>query len=179
MIHRKNSLSLYLAAFLIAVATAAAGVARAADGPRLTKEEALKLQDSFQRSVVAADGAALDKLMAADCTFIHANALQQSKEQFMGMLKSGAMKVSEFKSSSQAVTLFHGGAIVISVIDWGMMPPHGAANAHPMILPMRISDVWAHTDAGWQLILEQDTSLPQGGGMRPGGGHQASPGAPR
>ncbi|MGH7225945.1 MAG: hypothetical protein ACRELF_22230, partial [Gemmataceae bacterium] len=76
-------------------------------------------------------------------------------------------------------TLFRGGAIVISVIDWGMVPPHGAANTRPMILPMRISDVWAHTDAGWQLILEQDTSLPQRGGMRPGGGHQASSGAPR
>ncbi|MGH9716056.1 MAG: nuclear transport factor 2 family protein [Candidatus Acidiferrales bacterium] len=160
MIHRKNPLPLYFAAFLVAVAMVASGAARAANGPRLSKEEALKLQDRFQSAVVAADGATLNKLMARDCTFIHANAMQQTKEQFMGMLKSGAMKVSEFKSSSQAVSLFHGGAIVISVIDWGMMPPHGAANAHPMILPMRISDVWAHTDAGWQLILEQDTSLP-------------------
>lgn len=175
---RKNSFALYLGMFVTAAAMLGAGAVRAADGPRLTKDEALKLQDSFQSAVVAADSAKLDKLMADDCTFIHGNAMQQTKAQFMGMLTSGNMKVSEFKSSSQQVTLFHGGAIVISVIDWGMMPPGGGADAHPMVLPMRISDVWVHTRAGWQLVLEQDTTLPQQrGGMRPGGGH--GPGAPQ
>lgn len=177
MKQRRNSLVLYFGIFLIAAGTFGAGALRAANAPRLSKAEALKLQDEFQSAVVSADSATLDKLMTDDCTFIHANALQQTKEQFMGMLKSGAMKVSEFKSSSQAVTPFHGGAIVISVIDWGMVPPHGAANARTMILPMRISDVWVHTDAGWQLILEQDTSLPRPGGTRPAGSHPAPSGA--
>jgi hypothetical protein len=174
--HSKNSVALYFAIFVIAAAMLGASAARAADG-QLTKDEALKLQDSFQNAVVAADSAKLDKLMAADCTFIHGNAMQQSKTQFMGMLTSGTMKVTEFKSSSQQVTLFHGGAVVISVIDWGMLPPRGGANAHPMILPMRISDVWVHTGAGWQLVLEQDTTLPQPGGSRAGGGHAAPSGA--
>lgn len=163
----KNSLALYFGVFLIAAAMLGSGAVRAADGPQLTKDDALKLQDDFQSAVVAADSATLDKLMAGDCTFIHGNAMQQTKEQFMGMLKSGAMKVSEFKSHSQDVVLFRGGAIVISVIDWGMTPPNGAENAHPMVLPMRISDVWIHTSAGWQLLLEQDTTLPQHAGMRP------------
>jgi ketosteroid isomerase-like protein len=166
---RKNSLALYFAISLIFAAVLGAGAVRAADAPQLTKDEALKLQDSFQSAVVAADSAALDKLMAEDCTFIHGNAMQQTKAQFIGMLKGGAMKVTEFKSSSQQVILFNGGAIVISVVDWGMMPPHAAPDASPMVLPMRISNVWVHTGAGWQLILEQDTSLPQRGGMRRGG----------
>jgi Domain of unknown function (DUF4440) len=165
----KNSLALYFGIFLIAAATLGSGAVRAADGPQLTKDEALKLQDDFQSAVVAADSATLDKLMADNCTFIHGNAMQQSKTQFMGMLTSGAMKVSEFKSHSQEVVPFRGGAIVISVIDWGMMPPHAAPNAHPMVLPMRISDVWVHTGSGWQLLLEQDTTLPQRGGAGPGG----------
>jgi ketosteroid isomerase-like protein len=174
----KNSLALYLGIFVIAAAMLDAGAVRAADGPQITKDEAVKLQDSFQNAVVAADSAKLDKLMADDCTFIHGNAMQQTKSQFMGMLTSGNMKVTEFKSSSQQVTLFHGGAIVISVIDWGMLPPRGGANAHPMVLPMRISDVWVHTGAGWQLVLEQDTTLPQAAGMRPVGS-QAAPSAPK
>lgn len=168
MNQRKNSLVLHFSIFLVAAAMLGAGAVRAAEGPQLTKEHALKLQDEFQRAVVAADSAALDKLMADDCTFIHGNAMQQTKAQFMGMLKSGAMKVSEFKSSSQQVILFHGGAIVISVVDWGMAPPHAAPNAPPMVLPMRISNVWVRTGAGWQLILEQDTSLPQRRGGRMG-----------
>jgi len=164
---QKNSLARYFGAFVIAATLLGAGAVRAANSAQLTKEEALKLQDDFQSAVVAADSAILDKLMAGNCTFIHGNAMQQTKAQFMGMLTSGAMKVSEFKSSSQDVVLFHGGAIVISVIDWGMAPPHAAPNAHPMVLPMRISDVWVHTGDGWQLILEQDTTLPQRAGMRP------------
>jgi ketosteroid isomerase-like protein len=177
--HGKRSLARYFGIFVIAAAMLGAGTARAADGPQISKEEALKLQDSFQSAVVAADAAKLDKLMAEDCTFIHGNAMQQTKAEFMGMLTSGKMKVSEFKSSSQQVTLFHGGAIVISVIDWGMLPPGGGANAHPMVLPMRISDVWVHTGAGWQLVLEQDTTLPQRGGMGAGGGHMPGHGAPQ
>lgn len=161
----KNSLTLCFAASLIFAATLGASAARAANGPRLSKAEALKLQDDFQAAVVKSDAATLGKLMADDCTFIHGNAMQQTKSQFMAMLTSGTMKVTEFKSSSQQVVPFNGGAIVISVIDWGMQPPRGGANAHPMILPMRISDVWVHTGAGWQLILEQDTTLPQRRGL--------------
>jgi ketosteroid isomerase-like protein len=172
-------LGLYFGIFLIAGAMLGAGAVRAADGPRLTKEEALKLQDEFQSAVVAADGAALDKLMANDCIFIHGNAMMQTKPEFTGALTSGAMKVTEFKSSSRDVTLFNGGAIVVSVVDWGMAPPRAATNANPMILHMRISNVWVHTEAGWQLVLEQDTSLPQRGGMRPVGGHIGAPGPPK
>jgi hypothetical protein len=163
----------------ITAAIFGAGAVRSADGAQLTKTEALKLQDSFQSAVVAADSAKLDKLMADDCTFIHGNAMQQTKAQFVGMLTSGAMKVTEFKSSSQQVILFHGGAIVISVIDWGMLPPRGPKGAHPMVLPMRISDVWVHTNAGWQLLLEQDTTLPQGAGTRPGDGRNGASGGPK
>lgn len=169
-LHMKSIL-LQFSIILIAAAMLGAGAVRAADGPRLTKEEALKLQDSFQSAVVAADSVKLGKLMADDCTFIHGNAMQQNKTQFMGMLTSGSMKVTEFKSSSRQVTLFNGGAVVISVIDWGMLPPRGGPNAHPMVLPMRISDVWVHTGAGWQLMLEQDTTLPQPAGPRPVGNH--------
>jgi Domain of unknown function (DUF4440) len=173
-----DSLAWYVGIFLIVGVMLGAGVARAADGPQLTKADALKLQDDFQNAVVAADSATLDKLMAGDCIFIHGNAMQQTKAQFIGMLKGGAMKVTEFKSSSQDVVPFNGGAIVISVVDWGMLPPRGAMNAGPMVLHMRISDVWAHTAAGWQLILEQDTTLAQPGGMRPVGSRAAPSGAP-
>ncbi|GEM_PF-2279517 len=180
MTHRyRNSFARCFGILAITAAMFGAGAVRAADGAQLTKAEALQLQDSFQSAVVAADSAKLNKLMADDCTFIHGNAMQQTKAQFVAMLTSGAMKVTEFKSSSQQVILFHGGAIVISVIDWGMLPPRGPQGAHPMILPMRISDVWVHTSAGWQLLLEQDTTLPQRAGTQPAGSHPGASGAPK
>ncbi len=176
---RKSSLRVCFGIFLIVASMLGAGAVRAADGPQLSKEEAVKLQDEFQRAVVAADGAALDKLMANDCLFIHGNGMTQGKAAFTGALTSGAMKVTEFKSTSPEVILFNGGAIVSSVADWGMLPPRGAANAKPMVLHMRISQVWVRTASGWQLILEQDTGLPQPGGLRPVGDHPAPSGAPK
>jgi hypothetical protein len=95
------------------------------------------------------------------------------------MLTSGRMKVTEFKSASPQVILFDGGAIVTSVADWGMLPPRGPKGAKPMVLHMRISQVWVRTAAGWQMVLEQDTTLPQEGGARPAGGHAATPDPPK
>lgn len=171
----------FIAAAVAAILFAGAvfpAVARA-DAQQLTKEEALSLQGQFRRATVAADAAALDKLMAPDCIFIHGNGMMQTKAVFTHMLTSGAMKVTEFKSTSPQVISFDGGAIVTSLADWGMLPPRGPKGASPMVLHMRISQVWVHTAAGWQMILEQDTRLPQGGGMRRAGGHPTPAGAPK
>lgn len=179
---RTCSFALYFSAALVSVLLITGAIFQAsarADAPQLTKEKALSLQAQFRRATVAADAGALDKLMAPDCIFIHGNGMMQSKAVFTRMLTSGAMKVTEFKSTSPQVILFDGGAIVTSLADWGMLPPRGPKGANPMVLHMRISQVWVHTAAGWQMILEQDTTLPQGGGMRPGGGRPASSGAPK
>jgi hypothetical protein len=155
---------------LIAVAFGASARAANADGPsdspQLTKDEALKLTNEFQKATVAGDAAALGKLMADDCIFIHGNGLVQNKSVFTGMLTSGRMKVTSWDMKSPSVMLFHGGAIVTGVSEWDMMPPGGAANASPMVLHLHVSQVWVHTAAGWQLILDQDTSITQPAGAR-------------
>jgi hypothetical protein len=176
---RNSSFRLYFGIFLFAASMLGATAVHAADGPQLTKDEALKLQEQFQRAVVAADGATLDKLMANDCIFIHGNGMMQDKAAFAEALTNGSMKVTEFKSTSPVVISFSGGAIVTSLADWGMLPPRGAMNAKPMVLHMRISQVWVHTVSGWQMILEQDTGLPQPSGLRPVESHPAPPGAPK
>lgn len=162
-----------LTAFIFgAGAVRAANAGAGGDSPQLTKSEALKLTGEFQKATVAADAATLEKLMAPDCIFIHGNGMVQSKAVFTGMLTSGRMKVTSWDMKSPNVILFDGGAIVTGVSDWDMMPPGGSANASPMVLHLHVSQVWAHTSAGWQLILDQDTSIAQPGGMRPGGSHR-------
>ena len=177
----KNSLALYFGVLMIAAAMLGAGAVRAADGPQLTKDEALKLTNEFQRATVAGDAAALGRLMADDCIFIHGNGMVQSKEVFTGMLSSGRMKVTSWDMKSPNVILFDGGAIVTGVSEWDMMPPGGSTNANPMVLHLHVSQVWARTAAGWQLILDQDTSITQPGGprMQPLGDHAAPSGAPK
>ncbi len=181
---RTKLFALYFSIALMAVAFGtgalrSANAAQRGDSPQLTKDEALKLMNEFQRATVAADATALDKLMADDCTFIHGNGLVQSKAVFTGMLSSGRMKVTSWDMKSPNVILFDGGAIVTGESEWDMLPPGGSANANPMVLHLRVSQIWAHTAIGWQLILDQDTSIAQPGGMRPAGSHAAPSGAPK
>lgn len=180
---RMKSLSLFFTAALVAVALLGARAVRAAraagDSPQLTKEEALNLHDQFQKATVAADAASLDKLMADGCIFIHGNGMVQSKAVFTSMLKSGRMKVTSWDMKSPEVMLFNGGAIVTGLSDWTMEPPPGSASATPMVLHLRVSQIWVHTSKGWQLILDQDTAVSQPGGLRPVGSRAAPSGAPK
>jgi hypothetical protein len=175
-----NSRALYFCAALL-MATFMGGTAiRAANAggsAQLTKNEALKLTNDFQKATVAGDAATLDKLMANDCIFIHGNGMVQSKAVFTSMLTSGRMKVTSWDMKSPDVMLFNGGAIVTGESEWVMAPPPGSASTNPMSLHLRVSQIWVHTAKGWQLILDQDTSIAQPQGMRPVGSHSAPGGA--
>lgn len=173
--------ALYFGVALMAAlfSVSAVRVAGRSDSGQLTKDEALKLTSEFQKATVAADAATLDKLMADDCIFIHGNGMVQNKSVFTGMLTSGRMKVTSWDMKSPDVILFDGGAIVTGVSEWDMMPPGGSANANPMALHLRVSQIWAHTATGWQLILDQDTSIAQPGGLRPVGANATPSGAPK
>lgn len=179
---RTDSLALNFSAAIVAIiltAGALCPVAVRADSARLTKAEALKLHEEFQKATVDADAATLDKLMAPDCIFIHGNGMVQNKAVFTGMLKSGRMKVRSWDMKSPEVMLFNGGAIVTGVSDWVMDAPPGSANRGPMTLHLRVSQIWVHTEAGWKLILDQDTSIAQPPGMRPAGANGAPSSAPK
>lgn len=172
---RTKSLALYFSAALLMAVFFGIGAVRAANAARgsaqLTKDEALKLTNDFQKATVGAEAATLDKLMADDCIFIHGNGMVQTKAVFTSMLTSGRMKVTSWDMKSPNVMLFNGGAIVTGESDWVMMPPGGSASANPMTLHLRVSQIWVHTAKGWQLILDQDTSIAQPAGMRPAGSH--------
>ncbi|MDE3108701.1 MAG: nuclear transport factor 2 family protein [Acidobacteriota bacterium] len=175
-------LALYFSTAIVATILTAGvvcpGLTRA-DSSQLTKAEALKLHDQFQKATVEGDAATLDKLMAADCIFIHGNGMVQTKAVFTDMLKSGRMKVTSWDMKSPEVILFDGGAIVTGVSDWVMDAPPGSGNRGPMTLHLRVSQIWAHTSEGWQLILDQDTSIAQPPGMRPAAANAAPSAAPK
>jgi len=151
---RSGSLLLRIAAAAAAIALVAAAAPRAQG-----QDEVLKLQKQFQDACVAADGSTLTKLMADDAIFIHGNAAVQTKAQFIDAITSGQLAVSQYDLKDPKVLMFDGGAVVSGLVDFGFRPPPGSQNP-PRVLHMRGSAVWAHTSAGWRLILDQDTPVP-------------------
>jgi ketosteroid isomerase-like protein len=153
----------------VAVALAAASMgaarpapARPADGAAQAVSSAdsqvLDLQKKFQDACVAADGAALGRLMADDAIFIHGNAAVQSKSEFIAAITSGQLAVGQYDLHDPKVIMFQGGAIVSGLIDFGFRTPPGSTNP-PRVLHMRGSSVWVQTPAGWRLVLDQDTPV--------------------
>jgi hypothetical protein len=156
---RTAALALLVALF---VATFAAISARAqtddAKGP-LTESDVLALQKKFQDAGIHPDMPTLSALIADNATFIHDSGLVQTKAQFINSITSGQMKALSYKMKDAKVVFFRGGAIVLAVDDLTVAPPRNAPSGAARLLHLRISTVWLRKLDGWQIILNQGTSL--------------------
>ena len=150
-------------ALLLIVACMAATSARAqtddAKGA-LNAAQILALQKKFQDAGITADMPTLSALVADNATFVHASGLVQTKAEFINSITSGEMKVINYKITESKVVFFKGGAIVLAVDDATVAPSRKTASGSaPRQLHMRISTVWLRKLDGWQIILNQGTSL--------------------
>lgn len=122
------------------------------------QDEVVSMQKRFSDACVAADGAALNRLMADNAVFVHGNGAMQSKSEFIDAITTGKLGVSQYDLKDPKVVEFQGGAIVTGLVDFGIKPPAGSA-APPRVLHFRGSAVWLHSSSGWHLIFDQDTTL--------------------
>ena len=122
------------------------------------QDEVLNLQKKFQAATVSGDAAAVGSVMADDAIFIHGNAAMQSKAEFLAGIKNGQLAFSAYDLSDPKVVMFKGGAIVTGIVDITFKARPNAPGA-PRALHMRGSSVWLHGQAGWKLILDQDTPI--------------------
>jgi hypothetical protein len=121
-----------------------------------TEAQVLDLQKRFQDASVAVDTATISSLMADDAIFVHGSGVAQTKAEYIASLTTGQMKLSTYQLHDPKVVIFDGGAVVNGMLDVGLVLPN---SAEPRMLHMRGSSVWAHTGAGWQLVLSQGTPI--------------------
>ena len=150
--------------------------AQAAAKTQLTETQVLDLQKRFQDATVAADAAAIGKLMGDDALFVHGNALVQTKAEFLEAAKKGQFRITKYEIKNPKVVFFDGGAIVSGVEDVVLAPR--VAGAQPLVVQMRVSAVWIAEPSGWQLILNQGTPI-QAPPSPPAAGGNAAPPAER
>jgi ketosteroid isomerase-like protein len=146
------------AALVLIVAVAHATIGQApASKAHLTEAQLLDLQKSFQDATVAADPAAIGKLMSDDAIFVHGNALVQTKAEFVEAATKGQFRITNYEIKNARVVFFDGGAILSGVQDVALAPRE--AGAQPLQVQMRVSSVWVPKPRGWQLILNQGTPI--------------------
>ena len=120
----------------------------AADAPALEADRA-----RFEAQIKA-DVAALDKLLASDMTYVHSSGALETKDVFVGGIKSGKYKYKKITTEDVTVrsygdTAVLGGKATIDV----------TADGNDIHVVVRYTDVWVKRDGRWQMVAWHSTRL--------------------
>lgn len=107
-------------------------------------------------AMVAADIAALDRLLSDRLTWTHASAHQDNKASFLAALQAGNIRYLEIRRSDEQVHL-HGEMAVVT----GLADMRANINGEERQLRNRYTNVWAKADEGWQMVAWQSTAVAQ------------------
>src|SRR4051812_48466830 len=146
------TMAIGLPSFLGAQASPGAG------GHAKAEQQLLQQEKERFAAMIKVDEAALNRLLADELTYTHSNANMQTKAQFIGDLKSGAIKYVSVQPSEGDwnVRIFGnlaivGGVAAVNVID------------HGNNLKFKIRYTTDHVNRGgsWQMVNWQSTRFPQ------------------
>src|SRR5438552_3174586 len=101
-----------------------------------------------------ADIAALEKLLGAELSYTHTSTNVQTKEQFIGDIKSGAIKYLSVDPNDQKVMVFGNTAVVT-----GGAAVHIILNGNDMSFKIRYTDVHVNRGGAWQMVAWEATRL--------------------
>lgn len=119
------------------------------------KTAVLRTDEARLRALEAGDLAALDRLLAPDCLYVHSNGTTQTRGEFLSALKSGALKYLSIRPTAPPQVRLCGDdcAIVTG-------PTHvevARADGTRLSLTLVVTAVYALADGRWQLVSYQST----------------------
>ena len=121
-----------------------------------TEAQMLDLQKQFEDASIAAEAAKVSALMSDDAIFVHGSGAVQTKAEYINSLTSGQLKLLTYQMDRGKVVFFPGGAVVSGPTEISLVVPGGAP---PRSLRLLISTVWVEKPSGWQVVLNQGTSI--------------------
>jgi ketosteroid isomerase-like protein len=133
-----------------------AGLAAGA-GARATAEDApvLDAQDRRLALTVAADIPALSAMMTDDLTYTHANAVVESKAEFLDALRTGRYRYRSTTFEDRRVRL-HGEAAIVS----GTCRVRVVAGGNDVDVRLRFTELYVREGGAWKMALWQSTRVP-------------------
>jgi hypothetical protein len=120
-------------------------------------QELLKLEKTRVDALVKGDIPVLDKLLAADLSYVHSSGALESKAKFLGDLGSGERKYVSMQPDNEPTVRSYGdwailnGAVTTTVIYRGQTSD----------LHIRFTEVWAKHGTQWQVVAWHSTKIPQ------------------
>jgi len=109
--------------------------------------------DAYKDAMIHKDGAALERLLSNDLTYIHSGGKLETKADVIQSIISGKTIVEAIDFSDTAVRFYGKTALVRGKVDlW-----HSKTN----IVHMNVLHVWVKGPQGWQMVARQATRLSQ------------------
>lgn len=114
-------------------------------------KEVLDAMNGYKEAMIQKDGAALDKLLSGDLTYVHSGGQLETKGDVIKAITSGKTLVERIDFTATTVRLYGNTAVVKCNVDlW-----HSKTN----IVHMNVLHVWKKGETGWQMVARQATRL--------------------
>jgi ketosteroid isomerase-like protein len=134
---------------LLILFAAAVTLGAASNNP--AEKDVMAAMESFRQAMIHNDGAALQKLLGDELSYVHSAGQYESKADVLKAVTSGKNVITKLEFSDTSVRFVGDVALVRGRVDlW-----HSDTN----IVPMNILHVWAKRPQGWQLVARQATRL--------------------
>jgi ketosteroid isomerase-like protein len=116
--------------------------------------ELLRLDDERVRAMMAADAAALERLMSDDIVYTHSSGRLDSKRSFIASIVGGTVKYRRVDRKEVAASLREGFAVLTGRVEIDVETGGRVLN-----LNLRFCNVWERAGKGWQQIAWQSTPI--------------------
>ena len=131
--------------------TCALGLMAAAASDAVAVKEVTAAMESLKQAMLHKDGAALDKLLSEDLTYIHSAGQNETKADFMKAIVSGKSIVERLDLTGTAVRVYGNTALYQGNVD--------LYHSKTDIVHMNILHVWVKGAGGWKMVARQATRL--------------------
>ena len=129
-----------------------AATASAADA---TEQAVLAAHEKRRDATLAGDAAAVGSMMTDDLTFTHANAVVETKAEFLDALKTGRYQYKSLTDEERGVRV-HGDAGIVS----GTCRIVVTASGNDIDIRVRFTELWVKEGGAWRMLLWHATNVP-------------------
>ena len=120
----------------------------------MSEAEIRGLEDERFRAMVAADAAALDRLLSDQLVYTHSNAGVDTKASLIESIRT-RRPYQKVERPVEEIRLFGDSAVVSGQARIELLSPTGTR-----VLNARYTDVWVKGSQGWQMVAWQSTPIP-------------------
>jgi metal-dependent HD superfamily phosphatase/phosphodiesterase len=136
--------------FAVALSVGAAVPLFAADA----ETELAAIERQRFAAMLAADVAALDRILAPDLTYTHSNAKLETKQEFIEAIKTGALKYRAITPEEIRVRVYGSTAVLTGRCRFEV-----TSGGQDLKVLVRFTDVYVNRDRPWQMVAWQSTRI--------------------